>query len=271
MTTSNICQLYKITNLISGKAYVGVSKNIKKRFSVHCGNHNGKPTYINSAICKYGKDNFEFKILLTGTIDYCYGIEAKAIVAFDTLTPNGYNIAGGGEGARAGACGINNSMYGRKHTEISLEKMRIAQGKTPNWMKGKQHSAEVRAKISLSNLGRKHTQVTKDKMSVSRSGSKNPQYGLTGEKSTAWGKKHTQESLNKMTISKIGANNPMYGMSGSFSPTSKKCTAISPDGIIYHADSLIDLYTEIGMSRSTASKLITNVRKSRKGWVLKYD
>ena len=52
--------IYKITNKINGKIYIGQSNDIKRRFLEH--------TYrdklpIDIAIKKYGKENFSFEIL----------------------------------------------------------------------------------------------------------------------------------------------------------------------------------------------------------------
>lgn len=52
--------IYKITNRINGKSYVGQSINMEKRFKEHLYKQD---TYIDRAIHKYGKDNFNFEIL----------------------------------------------------------------------------------------------------------------------------------------------------------------------------------------------------------------
>ena len=53
--------IYKITNKINNKCYIGQSINIKRRFNGHkSGDHN---EYLENAIKKYGIDNFNFEIL----------------------------------------------------------------------------------------------------------------------------------------------------------------------------------------------------------------
>ena len=58
--------IYKITNKIDGKCYIGQSSNIKKRFKDHRYdlkyNKHDNP-YLQNAYNKYGKDNFKFEIL----------------------------------------------------------------------------------------------------------------------------------------------------------------------------------------------------------------
>ena len=52
--------IYKITNKINGKKYVGQSNNINRRFSEHCLR---SEIPIDIAIQKYGKENFVFEVL----------------------------------------------------------------------------------------------------------------------------------------------------------------------------------------------------------------
>ena len=53
--------IYKITNKLNGKCYVGSSKDIQKRWYQHINIY--KNTIIHKAINKYGCHNFEFQIL----------------------------------------------------------------------------------------------------------------------------------------------------------------------------------------------------------------
>ena len=55
------CGIYMIKNKIDGKMYIGQAVNIEKRWRQHCGGC--YDTYIDRAIQKYGKDNFELIIL----------------------------------------------------------------------------------------------------------------------------------------------------------------------------------------------------------------
>lgn len=55
------CGIYKITNLINGKIYIGQSINIKSRFYDHCKKNDS--SLVGKAIQKYGKQNFSFEII----------------------------------------------------------------------------------------------------------------------------------------------------------------------------------------------------------------
>lgn len=89
--------IYKITNLINDKIYIGQTKNsIKKRFNQHiyCTNK----TVITTAIKKYGKENF--KIEQIDQADNESELDEKErywIDEFKCISPNGYNIATGGK------------------------------------------------------------------------------------------------------------------------------------------------------------------------------
>lgn len=84
--------IYKITNIINGKSYIGQTDNYKKRWNAHIRNY-GK-SVIGFAIQKYGVDNFTFDVL-DYTEDY-NNIEIKLIKEFDTYR-KGYNLTMGGE------------------------------------------------------------------------------------------------------------------------------------------------------------------------------
>lgn len=82
--------LYKITNLKNSKVYIGMTIDPKRRWREHCTGNTGCHKLVN-AFNKYGLDNFEFRIMAKGSIDYISELEMKAIVSFDSID-NGYNI-----------------------------------------------------------------------------------------------------------------------------------------------------------------------------------
>ena len=148
ITDTKPCHVYQITNQLNGMQYIGVSTNVKRRFSSHC--RNSKATYkshLNYAIVKHGPKQFEFKTLLTSTRQYCLEIEAKLIKAYNTLTPIGYNYTGGNDGLIAARSGERSPMYGKtgslcavygkKHLPDSIEKMKQAHAGQNNPMYGK--------------------------------------------------------------------------------------------------------------------------------------
>ena len=89
--------IYKITNLINGKIYIGQSIHPERRWMEHKQKaKNGKERHaIHLAIEKYGEENFSFEIL-KWTENYNRE-EIDMIKKYNSLVPNGYNITGGGE------------------------------------------------------------------------------------------------------------------------------------------------------------------------------
>lgn len=91
--------LYKITNLVNGKLYIGVTLHPTKRERQHLHESpkKGKVSLIKNAAMKYGPDNFSFEVICIGNREYIYDLERKAIILYDTIN-NGYNLIPGGEG-----------------------------------------------------------------------------------------------------------------------------------------------------------------------------
>lgn len=93
--------IYKITNLINGKSYIGQSINIQKRFNAHKSiafNPNDKnydyPLY--KAIRKYGIENFSFEILEVCDVSELNDKEIYYISKYNTYGKFGYNQDSGG-------------------------------------------------------------------------------------------------------------------------------------------------------------------------------
>lgn len=93
--------LYKITNLINGKMYIGITTRPEDRFKQHM---RGKSSVLlKNAVNKYGTESFKFEILVIGDKEYIADLERKAIVLYKTQNKEfGYNIKPGGEGMLAG-------------------------------------------------------------------------------------------------------------------------------------------------------------------------
>lgn len=97
-----ISGIYRITNLINGKVYIGQSKNIWSRYKDHFARKYDKDdkSYIHHAILHYGRENFSFEIIKE-TYDLNYW-EAFLIQMHHSYDSNyGYNLTTGGTfGAR---------------------------------------------------------------------------------------------------------------------------------------------------------------------------
>ena len=151
-----IAYLYCITNLLDGMQYIGVSKNPKCRFKSHANKTKKSKSYLRYAMHKHGIDNFKMDVLLKGTQEYCYSLEAKAIQSFNTLSPNGYNFSTGGRGG-FGLTGEKNGAYGRTGAAHPMYGKRPANADRPV-------TAETRAKMVASRTGLKRTEEMKERM-----------------------------------------------------------------------------------------------------------
>lgn len=87
--------IYKFTNKINGKSYIGQSTNIERRYKEHktrkCEN-----TLFHEAIEEYGFTNFDFLVVEICDISELNYKEVFYIKEYNTLFPNGYNISEGG-------------------------------------------------------------------------------------------------------------------------------------------------------------------------------
>ena len=87
--------IYMITNLITGKRYIGQSKNIFKRLQHHISDSKNpkRPNYltlIDSKIREYGEENFKFEVLLyVDNYSQYQFLESLFIIWYDTLVWNG--------------------------------------------------------------------------------------------------------------------------------------------------------------------------------------
>ncbi len=88
--------VYLIQNLINGKRYVGqTTKTVEERFYQHSCN---KKSLIGKAIQKYGKENFRYGAIKSGSSKAeLYYWEKYFIAALRSKIPYGYNRTDGGE------------------------------------------------------------------------------------------------------------------------------------------------------------------------------
>lgn len=88
--------IYKITNLINNKIYIGQSINIEKRWEEHrrSVNYINNHTYnypLYRAIRRYGLNNFTFEIIEECNINELTEKEQYWINYYNSIVPNGYN------------------------------------------------------------------------------------------------------------------------------------------------------------------------------------
>ena len=88
--------IYKITNNINSKIYIGQSNNIQRRFSEHQNRGTTSRIPVDVAIQKYGKENFNFEIIEECSIEQLNQKETYWITYFNSIE-NGYNCSVGGD------------------------------------------------------------------------------------------------------------------------------------------------------------------------------
>ena len=82
--------IYKITNKTNGKSYIGQTNDFSRRMREHCSRDY---MLIDRKIQQYGKENFDFSIILQDVSEEDIDIlEIYYIEKYNTLVPNGYNI-----------------------------------------------------------------------------------------------------------------------------------------------------------------------------------
>lgn len=184
--------IYKITNTINGKFYIGMHKtnNLDDGYM-------GSGKYIKRAIEKYGIENFTKEILFIFDNENNMKSKEAELVTEELCKSNTcYNICPGGHG---GFGYINNheekkkwsSIGGKISAHIGINNIQLVRQKRK---RDKDYDKKIRSAISSgikkslaegnfvtagyhSMLGKKHTNETKKKMSKSSIGSKNSQYG----------------------------------------------------------------------------------------------
>lgn len=94
-----IGSIYKITNTVTGKSYIGkTQRTIEERWKEHC-KQNGCRR-LSRSIKVHGKENFKVEeIYVAFDIQSLNDMEIHFISSINTISPNGYNLTVGGEGS----------------------------------------------------------------------------------------------------------------------------------------------------------------------------
>lgn len=92
MQKIRVFNVYKITNLINQKIYIGRSSTTNPYYL-------GSGKLIKQAVLKHGRKNFKKEILkFCDSLEDSKVSERFLIASYDSFTPKGYNISVGGEG-----------------------------------------------------------------------------------------------------------------------------------------------------------------------------
>src|SRR5208283_2983105 len=119
--------IYKITNSINNKAYVGQSQtSLEERWNHHKSDakRNDRNSHFYNAIRKYGTDCWKFDILEEiDDIELLNEAEKKWIEYYDTFN-NGYNSTNGGENGYIFSEETKEKLRQALNTPETKEKMR---------------------------------------------------------------------------------------------------------------------------------------------------
>lgn len=143
--------IYKITNRISGKIYIGktVQHDPIARWKEHkymFRQIKGGCPALRDAVRKYGLDAFTFEILIICFDDDCNRFEQEYIKKYDCIVPNGYNILDGGQGGAG--------FRGKKHSVETIEKIQTSMKK---WYDDPEYIARLseNTRLQMANVDRK--------------------------------------------------------------------------------------------------------------------
>ncbi len=217
--------VYKVTNRLNGKVYVGqTTKTLEQRIKEHLCRTVNQSTIFQNALRKYGINNFNMKVIDHGEDrDDLNNKEQFWIKFFNCIAPKGYNITSGGD-----ANPVCHPL--------------------------------VRQKISIAQTGKKRSEQTKIKISEYFKGrfvgELNSMYGRCGSESATFGRKHTEEEKQKMKDNHkdfTGENHPKFGKK--WSEESRKKLSKSRTGIKISEEARLNMNkNRIGKKHSEETK-----------------
>lgn len=174
--------IYKITNIINNKIYIGQTiRSLNRRFTRHksdakrdtsCSN------YFYRALRKHGSENFTIELIVEGDFNTILlnELEIHYIRLFNSNNYKiGYNSNEGGKGSRGYKMTderkkqVSERFKGNKYSlgrKVSSETRK----KLSEFQKTRIRSIEQYQKISKSLTGKKHSEETKLKMSLAKKG-----------------------------------------------------------------------------------------------------
>lgn len=194
----NNMQIYKTTNLINGKIYIGQNRTCVPSYL-------GSGKLITEAILKYGRENFEKTILEEcQTIEQINERERYWISYYNSTDRKiGYNISPGGETFGNGDLNMNYielpedlviSLYlaGKSSTEVGKE-FGVSKMKVNTILE--KHGIQKRSLADAAKIRKTASPETREKMKKAREGKRNPMAGKS--LLDVWTEKYGEKEANK--------------------------------------------------------------------------
>ena len=232
--------IYKITNTINGRVYIGQAQDIEFRWKRHERDSKTENQVIYRAMRKYGIENFSFEVVEECSIEELDEKEIYYIEQYRSYVgwkdSNGYNMTLGGGGSR-----------GVKVSKESRQKMGDSRRGEKNHNYGKPMTKEAKEKLRRAKIGKTLSDYHKRRISESLLREKNPFYGKT----------HTEETKKKMRENHAD-------IKGGKNPKAKKVIC---EGVVY--DCLKDCAEFYGINYDTMKWWLSKRGKVRQDFIEK--
>lgn len=255
--------IYKITNTVNGKFYIGSAVDFKRRWNVHrCQLRQGRhhSPHLQRAWDKLGENAFEFSVIECVEKDSLLQVEQQYL---DKLKPFdghvGYNISEKATGV--GLPGVKNPNYGKRMPNDQREKIR----KT---LTGHHVSQETRQKIGANtarrcgpanhNYGKPVSEARRKAQSEKMKGR------FAGKNNPAYGKPISEDARSKMSAARLGKT-------GALCPNSKRVFQYTKNmEMIAEYVSATEASAAVGINNSNISACCNGKIKSSGGYIWRY-
>jgi group I intron endonuclease len=160
--------IYKITNQVNSKSYIGYSDNVECRWNDHKTGKGSKLVY--QAIKKYGIEHITFEIIAEDSVIN----EDMYIQQHNTMVPNGYNLTPGG--------GLPPNHKGKTYKELygdrsanrieHFRKLQLSRGGFGPTTHTEATKSKIRESVINAHANRdcSHSQATKNKIGQANKG-----------------------------------------------------------------------------------------------------
>lgn len=158
-------QIYKITNKLNGKVYIGKDESSRQ-------NYYGSGKNIKAAIKKYGIENFHKEILEDDIFDRAFLQEREKywIQEYNSIDPEiGYNISKGGDGGDTISMNPNKEDIVKRISDSLKGRIFSEEHKNNLKLNHNSKNPEVGKKISEKLKGSRKTEEHKKKLAIATS------------------------------------------------------------------------------------------------------